>query len=277
MYSVNQKNVLVASGSASQPSAVDGSPERGAILECLERMVRSREFRASKRNRRFLRRIVEMELDGKGAEISGFLIGSEVFRRGASFDHVKDPIVRIEATKLRRDLEHYYLTAGRGERVLITIPKGGYRPQFDERETDVAGWDSDIALDSAGLTVASVRVGGALSEERPPLRARLADGLTQSGQLAVFVAPEPDSALLDSEAVRGIAARNGTAFVLSGDAWQENGSSAFVARLHDGATGRQLWSRTFHGNGEQIASQAVSEIAEARRGLAARLHVEAAA
>ena len=41
-----------------------------------------------------------------------------------------DPVVRIEAGRLRRCLEHYYLTEGVADRVRITIPKGGYVPQF---------------------------------------------------------------------------------------------------------------------------------------------------
>ena len=269
MYSPNQTSTSVVSTDPAPTPATDVRLERAAILACVERIVRSRSFRASKRNRRFLRRVVEMELDGKGGEVSGFLIGSDVFRRGPGFDHQKDPIVRIEASKLRRDLEHYYLTAGRGERIQISIPKGGYRPHFEEREPAAAETAAASALDAAGLAVASVRVSGVLAEAQPPLRARLADGLTQKGRLAVFVAPEPESALLDSDAVRGVASRHGTAYVLSGDAWQEDGMSCFVARLHDGATGRQLWSRAFRGSSDHVASQAVDEVAEAQRQFAA--------
>lgn len=269
MYSENQTGTSVVSTDPASIPASDSRLGRGAILDCVERIVRSRGFRASKRNRRFLRRVVEMELDGKGGEISGFLIGSDVFRRGPSFDHQKDPIVRIEASKLRRDLEHYYLTAGRGEHIRISIPKGGYRPHFEEREPEAAESASSTALDAAGLAVASVRVSGPMAAAQPPLRARLVDGLTQKARLAVFVAPEPESALLDSDAVRGIASRHGTAYVLSGDAWQEDGMNCFVARLHDGATGRQLWSRTFRGNDGHVASQAVDEISEAQRQFAA--------
>lgn len=115
----------------------------------------------------------------------------------------------------------------------------------------------------------SVRVSGDLAGAQPPLRARLADGLTQKGRLAVFVAPEPESPLLDSDAVRGVASRHGTAYVLSGDAWHEDGTTCFVVRLHDGATGRQLWSRAFRGRIEHVASQAVDEVAEAQRQFAA--------
>jgi TolB-like protein len=53
-----------------------------------------------------------------------------VFDRGQSFDPQTDPIVRIEAGHLRRALEHYYLTSGQADPILITIPKGGYVPVF---------------------------------------------------------------------------------------------------------------------------------------------------
>ena len=43
-------------------------------------------------------------------------------------------MVRIEAGRLRRCLEHYYLTAGSADEVQITIPKGGYVPQFTRRK-----------------------------------------------------------------------------------------------------------------------------------------------
>src|SRR5439155_18547919 len=41
--------------------------------------------------------------------------------------------VRIEAGRIRRALERYYLVAGTGDPVLITIPKGGYVPFFERQ------------------------------------------------------------------------------------------------------------------------------------------------
>jgi TolB-like protein/cytochrome c-type biogenesis protein CcmH/NrfG len=53
-----------------------------------------------------------------------------VFERSAEFDAQGDPVVRIEAGRLRRALERYYLSDGRSDPVVITIPKGGYVPHF---------------------------------------------------------------------------------------------------------------------------------------------------
>ena len=41
-----------------------------------------------------------------------------------------DPIVRIQAGRLRRSLERYYLLSGKGDPVRIELPKGTYVPVF---------------------------------------------------------------------------------------------------------------------------------------------------
>jgi len=242
-----------------------------AVRSELDRIVRSRDFRASKRNRKFLRRVVEAELTGCGHEINGYLIGSEVFGRGKSFDHVKDPIVRIEATKLRRDLERYYLTSGRGDRIVISIPKGGYRPSFETRDESVVSEaaPADAALDLSGVTVASLRLSeGPLSAVQPPLRAQLADALTRTGEVAVYVSSEQEVGLLDSEAVRRAARSNGTAFVLSGDSWSNDGLHRMVVRLHDGETGRLVWSEEFAQDTASTVPLVTQRVVEVRRRLA---------
>lgn len=243
-----------------------------SVRSTLDRILRSPEFRASKRNGAFLRRIVEAELAGRGHEINGYVIGSEVFGRGKSFDHMKDPIVRIEASKLRRDLERYYLTAGRGERIFISIPKGGYRPVFQTRD-EVGGTEVSVPagrLDAAAVTIASLRLGGAGADPNgPTLRAQLADGLTGLGEVSVFVAPEPEVALLDSETVRRVARANGTGFVLSGDMWSHDGQQRLVFRLHEGESGRLAWSGEFPHDRTFITAEQVRAVGEALRRLAA--------
>jgi hypothetical protein len=104
----------------------------------LRRIIASRDFPATKRNRQFLSYVVEKELARVPEEISARFIGVRVFTRGSSFDPNKDPIVRIEAGKLRRDLEIYYLTAGQYDPLHISVPKGRYRPVFAYRDLTVS-------------------------------------------------------------------------------------------------------------------------------------------
>ena len=83
-----------------------------AVREQLSRILGSCAFDASKRNRRFLEYAVEEALAGRADRIKAYNIATTVFGRDASFDPQLDSIVRIEAGRLRRSLERYYLTAG---------------------------------------------------------------------------------------------------------------------------------------------------------------------
>jgi adenylate cyclase len=99
-----------------------------AIKEQLHRILTSPEFDATARQKKFLRFVIQMFLKGRADEIKGYSIATDVFGRKADFDPGTDPIVSVEARRLRRALEHYYLTAGRCDKVRITIPKGSYVP-----------------------------------------------------------------------------------------------------------------------------------------------------
>jgi len=108
---------------------VTGDPVTDAQAE-LARVLASPDFPATRRNRKFLAYAVEQELAGLHGELSPALIAKRIFQRGAGFNPNTDPIVRIEACKLRRDLETYYLKSGAANPMRISIPKGAYRPAF---------------------------------------------------------------------------------------------------------------------------------------------------
>jgi len=101
-----------------------------AIEEQLHRILSSPEFDATARQKKFLRFVTQMFLEGRAGEIKGYTVATDVFGRKTDFDPNTDPIVSVEARRLRRALKHYYLTAGRRDRVRITIPKGSYVPSF---------------------------------------------------------------------------------------------------------------------------------------------------
>lgn len=104
----------------------------------LRRILDSPHFDASERNRRFLAHVVEETLAGRADRIKAYGIATTVFGRDESFDPQLDAIVRIEAGRLRRSLEHYYLVAGLESPVRIDIPRGGYAPTFNARAASPA-------------------------------------------------------------------------------------------------------------------------------------------
>jgi adenylate cyclase len=101
-----------------------------AVRAELRRIIRSQRFDASERNRKFLAHVVDESLAGRTERIKAYTIATTVFGRDAGFDPQLDSIVRIEAGRLRRSLERYYLTDGRSSRLRIDIPRGGYAPAF---------------------------------------------------------------------------------------------------------------------------------------------------
>ncbi len=103
--------------------------ERAAILAQLDRITAAPEFARSDRALRFLRLIVERTLDGRSDLLKESLLAIDAFGRPADFDPKADPVVRVEAIKLRRRLDEYY---GRlpQEPVRISIPKGRYLAEF---------------------------------------------------------------------------------------------------------------------------------------------------
>src|SRR5688572_25999234 len=115
----------------------DNLPSDQEVRQELSTLLGCGDFHASERNRRFLTYIVEETLQGRADRIKAYSIAIAAFDRSDDFDPLTDPIVRIEASRLRRSLEIYYLTAGKSDRVRIDIPKGSYIATF--RYVDQAG------------------------------------------------------------------------------------------------------------------------------------------
>lgn len=109
-----------------------------AVRRELGRILSSPDFEVSERNRRFLSHVVEETLAGRADRIKAYSIAVGVFGRRDDFDPLQDSIVRIEAARLRRGLEHYYLKHGDAAGLRLSIPKGTYVPSFR-----VGGEDGD--------------------------------------------------------------------------------------------------------------------------------------
>jgi adenylate cyclase len=127
---------VAPTGSSSDQPVACPTPEE--IRGQLERILDNPAFEASERRRQFLGYIVEEALAGRSHRLKGYAIATAVFGRDETFDSQTDPVVRLEAGRLRRDLEHYYLTSGRSDPVRIEIPKGGYVPAFHRQAVGVS-------------------------------------------------------------------------------------------------------------------------------------------
>src|SRR5437773_10436736 len=101
-----------------------------AIREHLSALLSSAAFAQVDRLKRFLRYVVEETVAGRNENLKEYSIGVEVFDREASFDPRTDPIVRVQARRLRARLARYYEDEGRRDEMRIELPKGSYAPEF---------------------------------------------------------------------------------------------------------------------------------------------------
>ncbi|MEZ5399410.1 MAG: hypothetical protein R2729_07050 [Bryobacteraceae bacterium] len=119
---------------------------------------------------RFLQFTVDEALAGRGDTLKETAIGAAVFDRPADYDPRIDPIVRVEARRLRAKLDRYYSTAGAADPIRIDYKRGGYTPAFAPRS------DSAPATPRGMKTIAVLPFSN-LSPD--PADAFFGDGLTQ--------------------------------------------------------------------------------------------------
>jgi adenylate cyclase len=115
----------------SEPNATTTPPPSAAEVAAeLARVLGSTVFAQAGRSTEFLRFVVEETLAGRADRLKGYTIAIEVFGKPPEFDAQTDPLVRVEAGRLRRRLIEYYHGEGRDNAVHIALPKNGYAPTF---------------------------------------------------------------------------------------------------------------------------------------------------
>jgi TolB-like protein/Flp pilus assembly protein TadD len=112
----------------SPPELAKDSDEKA--LGQLNRILSSKAFRQADRLKRFLSFVVGETLSGRSDRLKEFAVGVEVFGKDTSFDPRNDPIVRVQARRLRAQLSRYYREEGQEDELVIEMPKGGYAPIF---------------------------------------------------------------------------------------------------------------------------------------------------
>ena len=110
-------------------------PDAIEIRAALARLIASPGFSKSPQLAHFLRFIVDETLDGRGDRIKAYTIATDALGRDASFDPQSDPIVRVEAGRLRNTLAQYYANGGSNDPVVIELPRGRYVPVFRPNST----------------------------------------------------------------------------------------------------------------------------------------------
>jgi TolB-like protein/Flp pilus assembly protein TadD len=232
---------------AAEPS---GALSTGAILAHLETVLRSETLRRSDRLRRLLRYIVEQTVRGPGVRVDERSILAEVFDRTDS-STAGNPLVRVEAHRLRSKLAEYYATEGRQDRIEIALVHRGYRAVFRDRSPHMRWAQYEGAVRSVlvlrfgnleGGAKSSVFVSGFMTE--------LMYALTRIRDLRI-VAENAWSA----ERVRDALARSDIDAVLEGNVRHHGRNLRLNAQLTSAADGTVLWAQMFERSSTDPAVQ----------------------
>ena len=248
---------LVRSTSTAQASARPARtavpPSRGAAtLPCpaaqieaaLQRVVASGLFRRSSRHRQFLRHVVRAALADEHDELKEVIIGIEVFGRVlASYDPRSDPVVRVEAGRLRQKLERFYAGEGADETLEITIPVGGYLPHFRLRAT--AAERAAMRRSIAVLPFASLSGHPDDAALSIGLANQLIDTLARIPALKVVARVSSLDAGGRDLPLKTVGRLLGVDHVVEGSLQRSGTRVRCIARLSQARDGLQLWSQRF--------------------------------
>ena len=120
--------------STRHPAPALGEGWEELVRQQLDRILAGTTFRQVDRLRRFLAFVVLESVAGGRDSLKEYVVGIQVFGKESSFDPRTDPVVRVQARRLRSRLVRYYAEEGAADEIVIELPKGGYAPVFSRRQ-----------------------------------------------------------------------------------------------------------------------------------------------
>ena len=228
----------MGSRSATLPTAK--LPDK-AVRQQLSRILASKTFSQVERLKRFVSFIVGETVGGRGGDLKEYVIGVQVFGKDPSFDPRTDPIVRVQARRLRTRLARYYRDEGNSDELIVDLPKGGYAPVFRTRDETPAIRRSLTATLVGRNTVAVLPLaddssGASLDYFCRGLRDEIVHALTSIKALRVLAVRRDDAPDAHN--------REEAALVITGGVRSARDQLRVTIHLVDGASGYYLWSES---------------------------------
>lgn len=248
-----------------------------AVLAALESVLNSEDFVAAPRLTSLLEFIVKETLEGRSDKLKGFNIANKVFGRDETFDARTDPLVRVQANRLRKALERYYLLGGKAEAIRISVPKGAYVAVFETQSPDTSEVAAYAPLSQAQPTVAVLPF---VSIGNQDDRDYLADGLTE--ELTISLAQIENFLVIARQSttrykgvdvdLRAVGRELQVRFVMQGSVQLRCDTLRVTAQLTDTLNGVQVWAKRFDRKfsaddifsvQDEISNDVISHIADA--------------
>jgi TolB-like protein/Flp pilus assembly protein TadD len=238
----------------------------------LNRILTSKAFRQADRLKRFLSFIVEETIAGRGERLKEFVVGVEVFGKPESFDPRNDPIVRVQARRLRAQLTRYYREEGPDSEVVIELPKGGYAPVFRSQKSAPVRRIVSPALVGRNTAVVLPFSDCSASADQ----GYFCEGLSQeiihtlAGTEGIrLVAWNGGATAGGATGVQTAAERSNAAVIVTGSVRKAGTQARITMNLIDAASGSYLWSGAIDRSLEDVIAvqeEAARLIAEQLKG-----------
>jgi TolB-like protein/tetratricopeptide (TPR) repeat protein len=251
--------VSMSHGGPEGPVAVSaGDVSRSAAIDALRRILASGTFAQSRRSREFLAYVVREKLDGRGHRLKERTVARAALGKAPDFDARSDSGVRVQATRVRAQLDAYYAGEGADDDVRISLPRGSYVPVISIAPAEPGPADAAVPLPTLGPGVAVVRF---TRPDDDVASTALAIGLTESlvGALSSFpgirvVGPvDGDGSESTGPAERRLGTRWDVHYLIHGAVVSADGDVVVTVRLVDAASGEVVWADTFHRSSASLA------------------------
>lgn len=236
----------------------------------LARILASRTFQQADRLKRFISFIVEETLAGRGGQLKEFLLGMEVFGKDARFDPRTDPLVRVQARRLRVRLGRYYIDEGQEDEILIELPKGGYAPVIKRNQPAPQRTVSSALLGRNTVLVAPFTDYTAERDREffcKGVQEEIILNLTRMSNMRV-ISSGADAVAAHAEEAFGPGGRSNAAIVVTGSVRRSREEFRITTHLIDSETGRYLSSESLDrrmddvfGIQEEIAASVTAKLA----------------
>jgi len=243
----------------------------------LGRILASRSLARSESLSSFLRFAVEETLSGRGERLKGRVIAVHALGRNKTFDPRTDPIVAIQAGRLRRALDQYYEHEGSGELMRIELPKGSYQPTF--RQVDHPLGNGEMVGKPLSTARPSVAVIPLVDLDAKVDDDYFAVGLSQElvasiasfQELRVIAVPPLETGDSVAKVASSLCRESGVRFVLSGTLRRTSTSLILGMQLTDALSAAVVWTEKIKREltapqltdlQEDVAQQVASTVAE---------------
>ena len=216
------------------------------IFEQLDRITSSHTFQQVDRLKRFLSFVVREAASGRGDRLKEFVIGAEVFDKDGSFDPRTDPIVRVQARRLRARIAKYYQDEGGHDPWVIDLPRGGYSPTFRRAEVLRLPRKQSLTVAIASRNTAAV-LGFADHSPAHDL-GYFCEGLSQEIAHRLVRCPNLRVIALElapGQGIREISKELDVAMLIRGSVRSSGNLLRIGVEVIDGASASYLWSESF--------------------------------